>query len=291
MKDTKVRDSFDLSKTLLPSDTKKSGLIDIDNFHLKLNKGARFENDKFSFFRTGRKKGDPSYTLKTDFSHARVQEISKKMEDAVTSMEKIGYTIKSFDMKTDWRLAVGLGNESVYETSMTLHHIYGIPYIPGSALKGAARNWAITKFYNQDEKEALKNEWFCHIFGSPKESKIGEHKGAIIFFDSFPIHPLTVEPDVITPHYSPYYSDSSGKTPPADYHDPVIIPFLTVTKTTFKFFIGVKNKDNRNISNEKSKDENILITAEKLVKEMLLEHGLGAKTAVGYGYFEEVKKI
>lgn len=288
MKDTNVRDSFDLSKTLLPSDTKKSGLIDIDNFHLKLNKGSRFENDKFSFFRTGRKKGDPSYTLKTDFSHACVQEISKKMEDAVTSMGKIGCTIKSFDMKTDWRLAVGLGNESVYETSMTLHHIYGIPYIPGSAIKGATRNWVIMKFYKQIEEKALLDKGFCNIFGSPKEGITGEHKGGIIFFDSFPINIPTVEPDIINSHYNPYYTDNK---PPADYYDPNINFFLTVTNTSFKFFIGVKNMDNRNISDGKFKDKNILSATEELVRNMLLEHGLGAKTAVGYGYFEEVKKI
>lgn len=34
------------------------------------------------------------------------------------------------------RMAVGLGDESVLETSVTLHRTYGVPYIPGSALKG-----------------------------------------------------------------------------------------------------------------------------------------------------------
>src|SRR4051812_25489068 len=34
------------------------------------------------------------------------------------------------------RMVVGLGAESVLETAISLHRIYGVPYIPGSALKG-----------------------------------------------------------------------------------------------------------------------------------------------------------
>lgn len=44
-----------------------------------------------------------------------------------------------FSLRTQWRMVVGLGGPSVLETAMTLHHIYGFPIIPGSALKGLAR--------------------------------------------------------------------------------------------------------------------------------------------------------
>src|SRR6266478_3484885 len=40
------------------------------------------------------------------------------------------------------RMIVGLGSESVLETSISLHRTYGVPYIPGSALKGSAANYA-----------------------------------------------------------------------------------------------------------------------------------------------------
>src|SRR5207302_10163433 len=36
------------------------------------------------------------------------------------------------------RMIIGLGDESVLETAITLHRTYGVPYIPGSALKGLA---------------------------------------------------------------------------------------------------------------------------------------------------------
>jgi len=44
-----------------------------------------------------------------------------------------------FEMTTISRLVVGLGIESVIETSLALHGIHGFPIIPGSALKGLAR--------------------------------------------------------------------------------------------------------------------------------------------------------
>jgi hypothetical protein len=43
------------------------------------------------------------------------------------------------------RMIVGLGDESVLETSIALHHTYGVPYIPGSALKGLASSYAHQK--------------------------------------------------------------------------------------------------------------------------------------------------
>jgi CRISPR-associated protein Cmr6 len=44
-----------------------------------------------------------------------------------------------FSGYTESRLVVGLGADSVLETALTLHRIYGYPFIPGSALKGVSR--------------------------------------------------------------------------------------------------------------------------------------------------------
>ncbi len=41
------------------------------------------------------------------------------------------------------RLVVGLGHNTVLETGLTLHHTWGLPMLPGSALKGLARAWAM----------------------------------------------------------------------------------------------------------------------------------------------------
>ena len=52
-----------------------------------------------------------------------------------------------FSAATDWRMVVGLGGETVLETDLTLHHLYGFPYIPGSALKGLTRAYAAGEVY------------------------------------------------------------------------------------------------------------------------------------------------
>ncbi len=50
--------------------------------------------------------------------------------------------IHTFSAALAWRMVVGLGGESVLETDLTLHHLYGVPMIPGSALKGLTRAYA-----------------------------------------------------------------------------------------------------------------------------------------------------
>lgn len=44
-------------------------------------------------------------------------------------------------LRTEGRLIVGLGSENVIETGIRLHHTYGMPIIPGSALKGVAAHY------------------------------------------------------------------------------------------------------------------------------------------------------
>ncbi len=55
------------------------------------------------------------------------------------------------------RLVVGLGDESVYETSIRLHRNYGVPYIPGSALKGVAKHYGIISLTKQMAKNAAED--------------------------------------------------------------------------------------------------------------------------------------
>jgi len=55
---------------------------------------------------------------------------------------------KELKLKTGYHLAVGLGLPSFFENGLTLHHIYGTPYIPGSSVKGLARFTFLTKVLN-----------------------------------------------------------------------------------------------------------------------------------------------
>jgi CRISPR-associated protein Cmr6 len=76
-----------------------------------------------------------------------------------------------FDLKTESRLMVGLGAESVLETAITLHRIYGFPVIPGSALKGLARTWALLELAATLGVPALGYEQFQAYKGPKVENK------------------------------------------------------------------------------------------------------------------------
>ena len=258
-----------LESICLPMDT--VDLIDyksIDNFNLKLNKATRHVGGKFKLFKTDGKQME--FWIEPNFKKVKFQAIAERQKKSILSL---GLQILTIDYIPDWRLAIGLGNASVYETSMTLHHVWGIPYLPGSSLKGLTRNWAITEEFNGDENAALKDPDFCKVFGSPKSSYIGEHKGEVIFFDALPVSEPTIEADIMNPHYSKYYSDYDGTTPPADYFDPVPVTFLTVKEGNFKIYIGAA-----------SSSKKYLELAYDWLKRALREHGIGAKTAAGYGY-------
>lgn len=183
------------------------------------------------------------------------------------------------------RLAVGLGNEGVLETSVALHRTYGVPYIPGSALKGLAASYARLMAGEDWQQDSYA---YKVVFGDT------ENAGYITFFDALyipgsarqnspaqsnsqPDCPL--RPDIITVHHPGYYQerkDAKGKrVPPADWDSPTPIPFLSATGS---YLIALAAPDlNDTTWIEKTFD---------LLSEALLILGIGAKTSSGYGRME-----
>lgn len=108
-----------LTRVYLPKDT--ADIIDynsIDNFNLKLNKVAQPEGDRFKLFVTDR--GEIKFWIRPDLSKVKYKDIAERQK---SSIQNLGLQVRTIDYEPDWRLAIGLGNSSVYETSMTLHHI------------------------------------------------------------------------------------------------------------------------------------------------------------------------
>jgi len=273
-------------KTFIPDET--NNVItqnSVDNFSLKLNKFAQFDEDKFSFYKT--EKGGSNYNNVEGFKfngvkfHLLCKEISESAKILFPNFNE------KLELEIDWRLAIGLGTESVYETSINLHPIYGFPFIPGQAVKGIVRSWIIQEHFDSEEKKAFQNEAFCYLFGCPKESVLKkEHQGSLVFFDAYPTSAPNLKVDVMNPHYAPYYSDNSNKKPPADYYNPVPIFFVTVEKTKFQFIIGIRDSENE-VGRIKSIGGTYFELGKQFLKEALTQKGVGAKTAVGYGYFKE----
>lgn len=176
------------------------------------------------------------------------------------------------------RMIVGLGQASVYETSLTLHHLYGFPYIPSSAIKGVTRRGAILEEFENDENEALKDRTFQRVFGYHEDGS--GRMGEIIFFDAIP-KKFDLELDVMTPHFPEYYKE---KEPPTEDQNPNPLIFLTVDSGSFAFRIGVSKHSKKRNGNDLPV---VLEKARKWLEAALTIHGIGGKTALGYGLFKE----
>ncbi len=319
---------------LVPEDVRRCGVKpeDITNYHLKLNKYAVMKDGKFKV---------EDHLALPNISHDRYsfENVSKKLEKERVaigeSFASRGYSVAESTMALDWRMVVGLGGESVYEVSMTLHHIYGIPYIPGSSIKGAVRSYLIDKFfakYRSDTREefyqkldeynsAIDNEdskvdvefqdrvdmaeefamqadpLFINMFGNH------ENAAKVVFFDAYPVSTKeysftesSLDIDIMNNHYQDYYQDDGreGGLPPADYYSPNPVKFITLKRTAFTFMVAVQNGYNdikgvRTLMDTQGSSCLSSLTSRYLAN-TLNDFGVGAKTSVGYGHFQEIDK-
>jgi CRISPR-associated protein Cmr6 len=170
------------------------------------------------------------------------------------------------------RMIVGLGSESVLETSIALHRTYGVPYISGSALKGLVASYV---------RQNLGDEWkkgtsaYKILFGDTDEV------GYVTFFDSMYIpgtgkkgNPLY--PDVITVHHPNYYGNAPEA--PADWDSPNPVPFLSATG---KYLIALAAP-----AFDARQGQEWIDVVFDVLKEAFDKMGIGAKTSSGYGRLE-----
>lgn len=175
--------------------------------------------------------------------------------------------------KTTNRFASGLGREHPIENGFVWHPVLGVPYLPGSSVKGLVRAWAATWAEPAPNREDLDR-----ILGAP------DGAGTVLFLDALPLTPIQLQADIMNPHYSDYYQgkkDRNGNpTPPADWLSPTPIPFLAVAPDQlFQFALLPAAPDAK-------KD---CTTALQWLTDALALLGAGAKTAVGYGRFEKAE--
>lgn len=164
--------------------------------------------------------------------------------------------IQTKEAKTLGRLAINLGADSTLENSIALNRTYGVPYIPGSALKGLAASYYKKHIENYDPK------LHADIFGE------GENAGWVIFYDALlvPNGNLGLVPDVVTVHHQEYYQKEN--VPPADWDSPIPIHFLSIVGS---FCVAVSGPDN------------LVKAAYDILALALEKEGIGAKTNSGYG--------
>lgn len=191
---------------------------------------------------------------------------------------------------------------SVTEGSVLLHHTYGVPYLPGSALKGVCRararrlGWLCPARYEAllgsgdgpqpfEQSTGRNGEpwWVAQIFGYVEEDTEGGVGGLFDFWDALWIPVVgagqtTASPlarDIVNPHHSSYYTDTKHPAPsPTD--SPIPTHLLSVCPGT-QFLLVIEG------SRLPGMDAWLDFILDELLLPALALDGIGAKTAAGYG--------
>ncbi len=202
----------------------------------------------------------------------------------------------------------GLGNEHPLENGFAFLNPYGLPYLPGSGVKGVLRqaareltsgDWGDPQGWDAGTIHLLERRGHATIqlsiidvlFGRETPDGDGDHvRGALSFWDALPQIPGdTLAVDIMTPHQSHYYQKrqdrkSGDSTSPHDSGAPNPISFLTLPPGTgFAFHVVCDQAHLERLAPDLAHDlrwQTLLTAAFEHAFEWL---GFGAKTAVGYG--------
>lgn len=200
------------------------------------------------------------------------QEVSSSYKTAFENWEKALSNAIKIEATTLTPLAVGLGISSPLENGLAIHHTYGTPYLPGSAIKGLLRRAADRYGLSEEEKGVLLGE------GPDAKRKSQGSASHLVYWDGW-LDPKSDKPfqqDVITVHHQSYYG-SRGESWPTDFDDPTPVAFLSVRPKT-KFVLA--------LSSASTNSNDWVFKAAEMLEWGLGNLGLGGKTNAGYGYFE-----
>jgi CRISPR-associated protein Cmr6 len=190
----------------------------------------------------------------------------------------------TFDATAEGRVIVGLGAKGVLEMGITLNHTWGVPFLPGSALKGVAAaaahrlsgsaSWSKRAGWPEAAPKGGPESWTDYdlLFGTTT------NEGAVMFHDAWWVPTgakhVPLELDVMTVHHPDYYQH--GRSAPSDFDEPIPVPFLSFDGT---FLIALEGPA-------------VWCDAARYwLSEGLRSMGLGAKTSSSYGRFTLEERI
>lgn len=188
-----------------------------------------------------------------------------------------------FTLRSESRIAINLGNESILETNVSLHPYFGFPVLPGSAIKGVTRHYVEENKIDLGTNDQEIWQIFGHPTNPPAEATLQE--GDVVFLEAWPSSfnqnlGQYLELEIMNPHYPKYYQERQW---PSDNQDPIPIPFLVIRKgVNFAFALALSTKGQ---AQRRITAATILSQVEQWVRQALGTYGLGAKTGSGYGYF------
>ena len=204
----------------------------------------------------------------------------------------------------------GLGNEHPLENGFAFLWPYGLPYLPGSGVKGVVRQaarelargrWGDPEGWSEDARYVARDtkgkllveglSMLDVLFGKETEGGEKEHfRGVLTFWDVIPrIAGGALRVEIMTPHQKHYYQGEREKgrleiKPPHDCGEPTPIHFLTVPPgSRFTFHVVCDEARLARIAPDFAADGRWRTLLEAAFEHAFEWLGFGAKTAVGYG--------
>lgn len=208
------------------------------------------------------------------------------------------------------RLLIGHGNASAIDVGLTVHHTWGVPVIPGSALKGLVAHYvdatygptdASKKPWEQQGDERVRADYqgvtwnrrriergpgvvYRALFGAPDARQdatvrengfeAGAAAGLVTFHDALYIPGSLADNKPFSADvltvHQKGYYGSSGQSAPNDYDSPNPVAFLTV-RPKCRLLLAL------------SGPSEWTELAAQLLADAIKHWGVGGKTAAGYG--------
>lgn len=194
------------------------------------------------------------------------------------------------------RMIVDPSGSLIEHAGMKIHPHFGMPFVPGSSVKGVALHAAWCDWRDADEADrpAIAKS-IADVFGYPTneenldkalaEAGTPVQAGSVSFFAAYPTGPAPLVMDIVNVHHAEYYQRKrqGGANGPLlhpvalDDEQPVPNFFPAVEKgAEFRFAIA---------PTERATEADMKFAEQALVSAITL-HGVGSKTAAGYGWFD-----
>jgi len=209
----------------------------------------------------------------------------------------------TFEATLDSRMMVNLAGGVVENAGIALDRCFGLPLIPGTALKGISRVqalWDIHEAKGEERLRLLRVAMLLLGYGAhdlrgdfgwaggaqhaaeiAKELGAQDFKGCACFLPAYPTTTPTLVVDMVNPHYPNYYAGRSQRA--EDNESPIPNYFPAVEAgSSFGFAVLL----NRVPPAADLPASDLLKQAKQWLESAVTRKGVGAKTAAGYGWFE-----
>lgn len=186
---------------------------------------------------------------------------------------------RQLELRVSQRLFIGLTGGGMLETGCAISHSYGMPYIPGSSIKGVVRAHVGRSPFAKAHPNVI-DELFGAAADPEDEAQRDGLSAMVAFHDAWWVPDSTggespfVE-EIVTSHHLDYYG-KEGRVAPSDRDSPVPNAQIAV-QGSFLFVV-----------------EGELAwcdLAADMLTAALSSRGIGAKTRTGYGLFDPEPEV